>query len=156
LRIKVEKTLVYAISLLILETRMDRKPLLQHTHIVKLGRLLDMMYRPSEVAEEIEINVDTIYRSYLPAGLPHTRDSSGQIWIYGPAFVAWAKETISKKKTQRVGLPNDHAWCMKCNQPVLLIDPKIKVINRYLQFLQSYCPHCNTKVNRACKREVPQ
>ena len=32
---------------------MARKPLLKHTHIVKLGRLLNMMYRPTELAEEL-------------------------------------------------------------------------------------------------------
>jgi len=127
---------------------MDRQPLLKHTHIVKLGRLLNMLYKPAEIAEEIGVNKDTIYRSYLPAGLPHTRDGQGSIWIHGPAFVAWAKETISRKKSKRAGLPEDHAWCMKCNHPVLLIDPKIKIVKHNLDLLQAPCPNCRTIVNR--------
>lgn len=46
-----------------------RQPTLKHTQIVRLARFLDMMYRPSEVAEEIGVTQDTVYRSYLPAGL---------------------------------------------------------------------------------------
>lgn len=133
---------------------MKRQPLLKHTHIIKLGRLLNMMYKPSEIAEEIGVAQDTIYRSYLPAGLPHIRDAHGGVWIHGPAFIAWAKETVSKRKSQRTGLPDDHAWCMKCNQPVLMKFPKIKIINRYLELLQAPCPICGTTVNRARARKV--
>jgi hypothetical protein len=126
-----------------------REPLLKHQHIVKLGRLMDMLYKPSEIAEEIGVTTDTVYRSYLPAGCPHERDPKGRIWIHGPAFIAWARETISKKKSKRTGLPDDHAWCMKCNQPVALINPKIKPVNRYLEILQANCPTCGKLVNRA-------
>ena len=127
---------------------MIRQPVLKHTHIVKLGRLLNMLYRPSEIAEEIDVAPDTVYRSYLPAGLPHTRDDQGNIWIHVPAFVAWARQTIARRKSKRAGLPDGHAWCMKCNQPVMLVSPKIKIVNRYLELLQSLCPTCETVVNR--------
>jgi hypothetical protein len=129
-----------------------RTPLLKHQHIIKLGRLLDMLYRPSEIAEEIGVTTDTVCRSYLPAGLPHSRDAKGRIWIHGPAFVAWARETICQKKSKRQGLPAEHAWCMKCNQPVALIDPITKAVNRYLEILQALCPQCGKKVNRARAR----
>jgi hypothetical protein len=131
-----------------------RQPLLKHTHIVKLGRLLDMLYKPAEIAEEIGVAQDTVYRSYLPAGLPYTRDDQGNIWIHGPAFVSWARATVSKKKSQRAGLSANHAWCMKCNRPVELINPKIKPINRYLELQQSSCPHCHKIVNRDRARQV--
>ena len=130
-----------------------RQPLLKHTHIVKLGRLLNMLYKPSEIAEEIGVAQDTIYRSYLPAGLPHTRDDQGNVWIHGPAFVAWAKQTISKRKSKRAGLPDGHAWCMKCNQAVELVNPKIQPVNRYLELLQARCPRCGTNINRARARQ---
>lgn len=128
-----------------------RQPHLKHTQIIRLSRILNMMYKPGELAEEIGVTQDTIYRSYLPAGMPHTRDAAG-VWIPGPAFVAWARETISKKKNQRAGLPPDHAWCMTCNKSVRLINPKVKVINRYIELLQSPCPSCRTIVNRARAR----
>jgi predicted RNA-binding Zn-ribbon protein involved in translation (DUF1610 family) len=116
---------------------------------VKLGRLLNMLYRPAEIAEEIGVAQDTIYRSYLPAGLPHTRDAKGNVWIHGPAFVAWARQTVAKRKSKRAGLPDGYAWCMKCNHPVLLINPHIKVTNRYLELLQAHCPDCGSVINRA-------
>lgn len=131
-----------------------RQPTLKHTHIVKLGRLLNMLYKPTEIAEEIGLNPDTIYRSYLPAGLPHTQDEKGNIWIHGPAFVAWAKETISKKKSSRAGLPDGCAWCMKCNCSVLMVNPGIAYKNRYMEILQSRCPDCSTIVNRARGRQT--
>lgn len=129
-----------------------RNPHLKHQHIVKLGRLLDMLYKPSEIAEEIGVTPDTVHRSYLPAGLPHLRDDDGRIWIHGPAFVAWARQTISQKKKDRIGLPENCAWCMKCNQPVELIAPKVKIVNRYIELLQAPCPSCGTKINRARAR----
>jgi hypothetical protein len=129
-----------------------RIPLLKHQHIIKLGRLLDMLYKPSEIAAEIGVAVDTIHRSYLPAGLPHTRDGKGRIWIHGPAFVAWARQTVSQKKSKRVPLPEGQAWCLVCKGPVALIDPEIKPVNRYLELLQAKCSTCGKTVNRARAR----
>lgn len=128
-----------------------RKPLLKHTQVIRLGRILDMMYKPAELAQEIGVIPDTIYRSYLPAGLPHTRDSKN-IWIHGPAFVAWAKETIVKHRRTRAGLADNLAWCVKCNAPVEMIDPKVKYTNRYIEIMQSQCPHCHSLINRARAR----
>ena len=130
-----------------------REPTLKHTHIIKLGRLLNMLYRPAELAEEIGLSSDTIYRTYLPAGLPHIKDDHGDIWIHGPAFVAWARETVSKRKSKRAGLPDGHAWCMKCNASVLMVNPGLIYQNRYMEILQSHCPTCNTLVNRARARQ---
>lgn len=132
-----------------------RTPHLKHQHIIKLSRLLDMLYKPSEIAEEIGVAKDTIHRSYLPAGLPHERDENGNIWIHGPAFVSWARETIAKKRSARKGLGDDQAWCMKCNRPVTMINPKNVYQNRYIRVMQSKCPHCKTKVNRATKAPPP-
>jgi hypothetical protein len=130
-----------------------REPHLKHQHIIKLGRLLDMLYKPAELAEEIGVTQDTIYRSYLPAGLPYTRDEHGDIWIHGPAFVSWARETISRRQNKRAGLPDGQAWCLKCKGPVPLINPKIKKSNRYLELLQARCPNCGKIVNRARARQ---
>lgn len=129
-----------------------RQPLLKHQHIVKLGRLMNMMYKPSEIAEEIGVTNDTVYRSYLPAGLPHTRDAQGRIWIHGLAFVAWARETISKRKKKRHGLPDGSAWCLKCGRAVEMLNPKLKEVNRYLQLLQATCPNCGKTIHRAQAR----
>jgi hypothetical protein len=127
---------------------MNRQPLLKHIQIIRLKRILDMLYKPSELAEEIGISTDTIYRSYIPAGLPCLHYQQA-LWIHGPAFVAWAQETIIKRKSKRAGLPAGHAWCMKCNCAVPLIKPRIIYTNQYIQILQAPCPTCQTRINRA-------
>jgi hypothetical protein len=43
-----------------------------------LPRLLWMYYSPSDLADEIGCNVDTVYKSYIPAGCPHKRDERGR------------------------------------------------------------------------------
>lgn len=131
-----------------------RTPQFKHKQIIKLGRLLDMLYKPAEIAEEIGVDPDTIYRSYLPAGLPYTRDEHGDLWIHGPAFVSWAREMIARRKNERAPLPDDHAWCLKCNEPVPLINPKVKKSNRYLELLQARCPQCGKVINRARARQI--
>lgn len=128
---------------------MRRQPLLKHTHIVKLRRILDMLYKPSEIAEEIGVTTDTVVRSYLPAGLPHTRDAKNRVWIHGPMFVSWAKATIAQRKSKRVPLPEDHAWCLKCNKSVALKNPTVRPVNRYLELMQARCPFCHCVINRA-------
>lgn len=126
-----------------------RKPLFKHTHIVKLSRLLNMLYKPGEIAEEIGVAPDTVYRSYLPAGLPHRRDAHGNIWIHGPAFAAWAREVIQKHRAEHPGIPADHAWCLGCKGPVLMVDPQVIYAGRGMEVLQSACPGCGRPVNRA-------
>lgn len=126
-----------------------RKPLFKHEQIVKLSRLLDMMYKPTEIAKEIDVSVDTVYRSYLPAGAPHTRDKSGAIWIHGLSFSEWVKTQPKSRQTKgRHALEPNEAWCMKCNKPVEIEKPKIKKVNMHISLIKGYCPNCATKVNR--------
>lgn len=83
--------------------------------------LLEMEYKPSELAEEIHVNVKTIYRSYLHGGLPHRRDDHGNIWIVGTKFFAWARAVREKSKSSRQtyhGMRKDQAYCMHCNRVV--------------------------------------
>lgn len=130
---------------------MKRKPLLKHTQVVRLSRILDMMYKPAELAREIGVTTDTVYRSYLPAGLPHTREKK-QIWIYGPSFIGWAKQTVIKHRRHRRGLPDDHAWCVQCKSAVLMMSPVSVYSNRYIEIMQARCPICGRSINRARSR----
>lgn len=133
----------------------QRQPLLKHAHIIRLARLLDMLYKPAELAEELEIHVDTIYRSYIPAGLPIIRDAKNNYWIHGLAFIAWARQTVTQKKKKRVGLPDGYAWCLVCNRSVEMQAPRVRTVNRYLELLQGTCPHCGRTVNRGRKAGQP-
>ena len=42
----------------------------------RLVRLLNMLYKPSELAEEIGFTVRQIYRVYIPAGCPCIKDEN--------------------------------------------------------------------------------
>ncbi len=128
-----------------------RTPLIRRAQIIKLGRLLDMLYKPSELAEEIGVNVDTIYRSYLPAGAPHTRDKTGAIWIHGPAFKAWMLERNEDGKRVLHPLGEGEAWCVHCNQVVKVMNPRVRHFNGSGELIQGACEKCGRKVNRARK-----
>lgn len=59
---------------------------------MRLRKLLDMMYLPSELAEEIGFHVQQVYRVYVPLGCPHDRDAKNHLWINGKAFAEWYGE----------------------------------------------------------------
>ena len=129
-----------------------RAPLVRHKQIARLGRILDMLYKPSELAEEMGVSLDTIYRSYIPAGLPYLRESH-TIWIHGPAFVAWVQE-IKTTRRAKTALPQGYAYCLKCDQPVEMRSPRVVYRNptRRIIILQSTCPNCLCAVNRLAKQ----
>lgn len=62
----------------------------------KLTRLLNMQYRPSELADELGIDITVIYKSYIPLGCPHTKDDTGHLWIVGTEFRQWFKRNKLK------------------------------------------------------------
>lgn len=131
-------------------TRKDQQPKLAREQIIRLGRLIHMKYRPSEIADLLGVHVETIRRSYLTNGCPHERDEHGHIWIVGTAFRAWANEVIAERKRKKSKpMAQDEAWCMKCNKRVKIINPKVKPVNLYIELLQSVCDSCGSIVNRA-------
>ena len=127
----------------------NRTPKLARDQIIRLGRLIHMEYRPSEIADLLGVNVDTVRRSYLQAGCPHRRDEKGNIWIIGTAFKAWAEEVISDRKHRKSRpMSEDEAWCLKCNQRVEIVNPEVKPSNHYLERLVGVCRVCGSTVNR--------
>lgn len=131
----------------------DRQPKLARAQIIRLGRLIHMKYRPSEIADLLGVNVDTVRRSYLQAGCPHERDQQGNIWIIGTVFRSWADEVIAERKRKKSKpMDEDEAWCVKCNKRVKIINPTIKPVNHYLELLQSVCESCGSIVNRGRRK----
>ena len=129
-----------------------RKPIFDMMIIVKLSRLLDMEYKPSELAKELGVSVDTIYRSYFPAGAPFRVDSQKRYWIHGLIFRAWVLEYTSQRKLKQKMNPGQ-GWCFKCNQVVIIKNPKAKSINRGAVIIKGICPLCNTRMNRIQKKD---
>ncbi len=114
--------------------------------LLRVGHLLNMRYRPSEIAEEIGCNTDTVYRSFIRAGCPHERDKRGFIWIIGTEFRDWARVTFSK---QGAKMQAGQAYCVRCRQPVTIVEPIEKPVNRYLARVTGKCSRCGATVNRA-------
>ncbi|MHC1739692.1 MAG: DUF5679 domain-containing protein [Anaerolineaceae bacterium] len=116
--------------------------------IIKLSRLLDMEYKPSEIAEEIDVSLWVIYNTYLHAGCPHRREKGGQIWIHGLSFAAWARSVNAADKKNPFTLQADEAWCTKCNAVVKMLDPHERKLKSNLIMVYGTCSVCSGKVNR--------
>lgn len=120
----------------------------RRAQIIKLGRLLDMLYKPSELAEELDISVDTVYRSYVPGGAPVVR-KDGIIFIPGREFITWFNELAKQnRETGRFRLEDGEAWCLRCNKAVAMLDPRTRRVSRSVMMTAGRCPDCGCRVNR--------
>lgn len=116
--------------------------------LIKLARLLDMMYRPSELAEELGVTAETVTRSWLPAGAPFERDKVGNLWIHGETFSAWVR-TVTGRRQEMGRLKEGEGFCFKCKTAVLMVRPRRLDTRRYTSMWQGRCPVCKGRVNRA-------
>lgn len=116
--------------------------------LIRLGRLMDMLYKPAEVAEAIGVTADTVYRNYLALGCPFEQDKAGNVWIHGLSFAAWVRD-VNAKKRNRGSLEPGQGWCCRCNAVVMMQRPRLKHSGRYTKIYQSKCATCGAKVNRA-------
>jgi len=126
-----------------------RRKTFSRPQIIRLSRLLYMKYRPSEIAEVLEVNVHTIYGNYLKKGCPHRRDEKGYIWIIGTEFREWAENEVTERKNkQKNPMKENEGYCLKCNKRVTMVDPIVSYSGGNREIIQSNCPDCGTKVNR--------
>ncbi len=114
----------------------------------RLKKLLEMMYRPSEIAEEIGFEKRQFYRVYIPLGLPHEKDENNQIWINGSLFREWALETYKNPSMEK-----NEAYCLTCKKPIEIRDPEWKE-KEGLFYLICSCPICKRKIARITDRKV--
>ena len=101
-----------------------------------------MLYSPKELAEEIGITIDQVYRVYIPAGCPHERDEWRHILINGKVFKAWFEENYQKRS-----LEPGQAFCLTCKKAVKMINPVRKQKDRLIYDLCD-CPNCGRKLTR--------
>ena len=116
--------------------------------IVRSPGLLPMMYKVSELAQELDVLPQTI-RGWVRAGLPHERDKRGHLWINGQVLAEWI--AIQRKSRSGQSLQSNEAFCVRCRKPVPLIYPQRETHGRLL-LLRSHCPYCNCEVYRGVKR----
>jgi hypothetical protein len=109
---------------------------------MRLIKLLDMMYTPQELADEIGFSRRQVYRVYLPVGCPHERDKLRRIWIHGKTFAQWYEETYP-----RVNLGPDEAFCLTCKRGVPTFGFELQNKNG-LQYLVGDCMYCQRRIAR--------
>lgn len=114
----------------------------------RLKRLLNMLYTPSELARELEISTDQIYRVYIPLGCPHHREGQRHIQINGAEFQKWYLSIYQKAKIQE-----DETFCKTCCKAVKIFQPITQQKNG-LSYILSTCPTCGRKLTRIidCKK----
>jgi hypothetical protein len=108
----------------------------------RLKRLLNMMYSPRELAEEIGVNVDRVYMVYVPGGCPNERDEKRYIWINGISFRKWFEEVYAKRT-----LKADEVFCRTCKRAVEKVNPERKQ-KEGLVYDLCVCPRCGRVLAR--------
>jgi glutaredoxin len=108
----------------------------------RLKRLLDMQYKPSEIAQELGINIDQVYLVYMPLGCPHKRDGKRYIEINGIEFREWYIRNYQKAKVKK-----DETFCKTCRKPVKIINGLIFRKGK-ISYILSNCPNCGRKLSK--------
>lgn len=103
-----------------------------------------MEYRPSEIARELGVSKDTLYRGWVPAGAPHRRDESGHIWIVGTELAAW----LQQFQQEHVPLDEGEAYCLHCQQAVAMVGEVTRSPSKYAVLVKGRCAVCGGEVAR--------
>lgn len=122
-----------------------RRVRIPHYAIVKAPGLLCMLYTVSELSTLLRVP-DRTLRDWLSMGAPHTRDARGHLWINGIEFATWIKSQRKPQRTRK--LERNQAYCLRCNQVVEMIDPKVFRIKGKLVHVRGKCPVCGCTINR--------
>ena len=116
----------------------------------RLGRLLEMRYRPSELAEELGVCVDTVRRGWLRAGAPHERDEAGEVWLMGTEVAAWLEAMGDRPK---VVLGPGEAFCLHCQAAVAIVEEEREATGGAV-LVRGRCARCGGRVARFEKSKV--
>jgi hypothetical protein len=121
---------------ILLRGRLDGKQRL------RLEKLLDMLYKPSELAEQVGFNRRQVYRVYIHVGCPHVRDDRKHLWINGEDFRKWYEATYP-----RLTLAGDEGFCLSCKKPVKLEKARKKKSGDLIYWI-GFCQICGRKISR--------
>jgi len=80
-------------------------------------RLLDMEYKPAEIAEELSTNPQHILR-LVAVGAPARKDAKGRYWIHGVSFARWMTEATPKNDRDlkaRPTMAENECYCVTCH-----------------------------------------
>lgn len=132
--------------------------------VLRAARLMDMMYKPSEIAEELKIKKRAIYEVLVPQGLPHERDEHGHIWLHGPTVREWLEVAT---RGPRYPLADDEFFCLRCFAPRRVSPPSAPpacggeetrpvVLVREGKFVmaRATCPECGAMMYKGVGKRV--
>jgi hypothetical protein len=114
----------------------------------KMLLLLDMEYKPSEIANEIGVHRQTVM-SYLKFGLPARRDEHGSIWINGVTFCGWAKRTLSTHASRKL-VDEKEFYCLTC-KVVFWMETFTRQRMNKSDYLRATCPKCGRIMGKFAK-----
>ena len=114
---------------------------------MRLGKLLNMLYTPNELATEIGITQRQVYRVYVPVGCPSIKDEKRRLWINGRDFAGWYEATYPKQT-----LAKNEAFCLTCKKAVIMSNPKKHKKGR-LHYWVCVCPKCERKLARIITKD---
>jgi len=109
-----------------------------------------MLYRPSELAEELGVCVDTVRRGWLRAGAPHERDEDGGVWLMGTEIAAWLEAIGDRPK---VVLAPGEAYCLHCRAGVAMSEEGREPVGAAV-LVRGRCARCGGRVARFEKAKV--
>jgi len=123
---------------------------LPHQVIVTAPGLLDMMYLPEELAEEMRVGKDLIDHA-IQLGAPHWIDEDDTLYIHGTKFKLWVTDCRKPRRERR--LENHEAYCPRCKADTVLTDITIKdMSNGALIQIRGRCTKCGITICRAGRR----
>lgn len=96
---------------------------LSHSLMRRSIRLLDMEYKPSEIADELSANKAQI-RRLVTAGAPARKDAKGHYWINGLKFSAWLESAAPKNDRDKHTFEDNEAYCVACKSVVIFTTTK--------------------------------
>lgn len=79
-------------------------------------RLLDMEYKPAELADELNTNPQHIIR-LVSSGAPARKDIKGRYWIHGASFAKWLEDAAPKNNKElkaRPSIADNETYCVQC------------------------------------------
>lgn len=93
-------------------------------------RILDMEYKPSEMAQELGTDQKQILQLIF-AGAPARKDSKGHYWIHGTTFVQWLQDAAPKNSRDRDIFADNECWCISCRSVVIYTEYKRREMVSY-------------------------
>ncbi len=78
-------------------------------------RLLDMEYKPSEIADELACKIEWV-KLAIEKGCPVRKDKSGRYWIHGESFARWANNYAPQKAGDKYTMSQGEAYCVACKK----------------------------------------